>query len=112
MDLDAEENLAMTNEAYKAWLDAMPIEDVRSRIERLELKLSDLRVFERMYAVRQPGGEAASVPIGEEASAEPSGEASAEPSGAEAPSEPADHHEASAESTEEEASPESGSQPT
>jgi hypothetical protein len=96
--------MAMTNEAYKAWLDRMPIEDVRSRIERLEQKLSDLRVFERMYAVRQPGGEAASEPIGEEASAEPIG--------AEAPSEPPDHDEASAESSEEEASPESGSQPT
>ena len=93
----------MTNEAYKAWLDRMPIEDVRSRIERLEQKLSDLRVFERVYAVRQPGEEAASEPISEEASSEPTAEeASAEPISAEDASEPAV----------EEASPESGSQPT
>jgi hypothetical protein len=60
MDLDAEENVAMTNEAYKAWLDAMPIDDVHQSIERLEHKLSNLRIVERLYAERQPGGEAAS----------------------------------------------------
>jgi hypothetical protein len=92
--------MAMTNEAYKAWLDAMPIDDVRRKIERLEQKLSDLRVFERVYVVRQPGEEAASEPISEEASSEPTGEqASAEPASAEDASEPAVG----------EASPESGS---
>lgn len=45
---------AMGSAAYKAWLDAMPIDDVRSKIHRLEQKLSDLRVLERLYAVRQP----------------------------------------------------------
>jgi hypothetical protein len=48
----------MTNEAYKA--DAMPIDDVHESIERLEHKLSNLRIVERLYAERQPGGEAAS----------------------------------------------------
>jgi hypothetical protein len=43
----------MTHESYKAWLDAMPIEDVRRRIERLERKLSDLQVLERLYEERQ-----------------------------------------------------------
>lgn len=45
----------MTNESYKAWLDAMPIDDVRRRIERLERKLSDLHVLERLYAERHGG---------------------------------------------------------
>ena len=49
----------MTNEAYKAWLDAMPIDDVHESIERLEHKLSNLRTVERLYTERQPGGEAA-----------------------------------------------------
>jgi hypothetical protein len=47
--LDFEEKTAMTHESYKAWLDAMPIDDVRRRIERLEHKLSDLRVLERLH---------------------------------------------------------------
>ena len=85
----------MTNEAYKAWLDAMPIDDVRRRIERLEHKLSDLRVLERLHAERQPAGP----------------ETSAEPAGPEVPSEPAGP-ETSAEPAVEDASPESGSQPT
>jgi hypothetical protein len=42
----------MTHDSYKAWIDAMPIEDVRRRIERLERKLSDLQVLERLYADR------------------------------------------------------------
>ena len=42
----------MNNEALKAWLDAMPIDDVRRRIERLEAKLADLRVLERIYEDR------------------------------------------------------------
>ena len=49
----------MTNEAYKAWLDAMPIDDVHESIERLEHKLSNLRIVERLYTERLPGGEAA-----------------------------------------------------
>jgi hypothetical protein len=93
VDLDAEENMAMTNEAYKAWLDAMPIDDVHHSIERLEHKLSDLRVLERLSAERQPGGE---LPPSEPAEAEASSEY------AEPPSEP----------TGEGASPESGSEPT
>jgi hypothetical protein len=39
----------MTHESYKAWIDEMPIDDVRRRIERLERKLSDLHVLERLY---------------------------------------------------------------
>jgi len=50
----------MTNEAYKAWIDSMPIDDVRRRIERLEHKLADLHVLERLYTDRQPSDEAAS----------------------------------------------------
>jgi len=72
------ENMAMTNEAYKAWLDAMPIEDVHDRIERLERKLSDLRVLERLYAERHPASDAAPEPANAEASPEqeaPSGPA-------------------------------------
>ena len=42
----------MSNEALKAWLDAMPIEEVRRKIERLESKLADLRVLERLYTER------------------------------------------------------------
>ena len=84
---------AMPNEAYKTWLDAMPIDDVRRKIERLEHKLSDLRVVERLYAERQPGPETVQL-TGQETSPEPTD--------AEASSEPAV----------EEASPESGSQPT
>jgi len=76
IDLDAEENMAMKHESYKAWLDAMPIDDVRDSIERLEHKLSDLRVVERLHAERQHG-EAASEPEDAEAS-----------SGPETPSEP------------------------
>jgi hypothetical protein len=96
--------MAMTNEAYKAWLDAMPIDDVRRRIERLEHKLSDLRVLERLHAERQPAGP--------ETSAEPAGpEVPSEPAGPEVPSEPAGP-ETSAEPAVEDASPESGSQPT
>jgi hypothetical protein len=62
--------MAMKHEPYKAWLDAMPIDDVRHSIERLEHKLSDLRVLERLHAERQPGGEATSEPGDAEASSE------------------------------------------
>jgi hypothetical protein len=61
----------MTNEAYKAWLDAMPIDDVHESIERLEHKLSNLRIVERLYAERQPGGEAASESADADALSEP-----------------------------------------
>ncbi len=47
----------MTHESYKAWLDEMPIDDVRRRIERLEKKLWDLNVLERLYNERRGGGE-------------------------------------------------------
>jgi hypothetical protein len=70
IDLDEEENMAMKHESYKAWLDAMPIDDVRDSIERLEHKLSDLRVVERLHAERQPGDEAASETADGEASSE------------------------------------------
>ena len=42
----------MNNEALKSWLDAMPIDEVRRKIARLEAKLADLRVLERIYAER------------------------------------------------------------
>ena len=71
----------MTGEAYTAWLDAMPIDEVRERIEVLELQLSDLRVLERLFAVRSAGAD---------------GEPWPDPSGAEA-SQPADSDHASSE---------------
>ena len=49
----------MTNESLKAWIDAMPIDDVRRRIERLERKLSDLHVLERIHSERHGEEEAA-----------------------------------------------------
>jgi hypothetical protein len=70
----------MNNEALKAWLDAMPIDDVRRRIERLEAKLADLRVLERIYDDRHGG---ASEPAAE-AAPEPAAETASEP-----PDEPA-----------------------
>ncbi len=48
----------MTSEALKAWLDAMPIDDVRRKIERLEAKLADLRVLERLHDGRPAAPEA------------------------------------------------------
>jgi hypothetical protein len=65
----------MTNDSFKAWLDAMPIDDVRRRIERLERKLSDLHVLERIHADRHGDDEPAEQP--EEAT--PSAEASPQP---------------------------------
>jgi hypothetical protein len=47
----------MSNDSYKAWIDAMPIDDVRRRIERIERKLSDLQTLERLYADRHGGGD-------------------------------------------------------
>jgi hypothetical protein len=57
----------------------MPIDDVHRKTERLEHKLTDLRVLERLYAERQPAGEAAQEASDAEASSEQ-----------ETPSEPAD----------------------
>ena len=92
----------MTHDAYKAWLDAMPIDDVQRKIERLEHKVSDLRVFERVYAERHPSGpHAASEPTRQQTWSQPTG--------AEASAEPAGEEEASSEPTVEEASAESGS---
>jgi hypothetical protein len=48
----------MTHESYKAWLEEMPIDDVRRKIGRLERKLADLQVLERLYGERHGGGEA------------------------------------------------------
>ncbi len=44
----------MNNEALKAWLDAMRINDVRRRLERLETTLADPRVRERIEDRRGP----------------------------------------------------------
>jgi hypothetical protein len=90
------ETTDMTGEAFKAWLDTMPIDDVRDRIEDLELQLADLRVLERLYALR--GAVVASEPIGHGASGadgepwpEPGGGEPPDPAGGErAWSEPAD----------------------
>jgi hypothetical protein len=51
----------MTHESYKAWIDEMPIDDVRRRIERLERKLSDLHVLEPAEPQGQ-GGEQGAAP--------------------------------------------------
>jgi hypothetical protein len=48
----------MRSESYKAWIDAMPIDDVRQKIERLERKLADLHVLERLYEDRNGATEA------------------------------------------------------
>jgi hypothetical protein len=42
----------MSNDALKAWLDSMPIDEVRHKVERLEAKLADLRMLERLYEER------------------------------------------------------------
>lgn len=47
----------MSGETYKTWIDSMPIDDVRSRIERLQQKLADLQVLERLYSDRHVGAE-------------------------------------------------------
>jgi hypothetical protein len=44
----------MTDENYKAWLDAMPIDGVRHKIERIERKLADLQLLVRLYEERHP----------------------------------------------------------
>jgi hypothetical protein len=55
----------MNSDSYKAWIDAMPVDDVRRRIERLERKLSDLHVLERLHADRQ-GAQGEEPPAGDE----------------------------------------------
>jgi len=55
----------MNNEALKAWLDAIRIDDVRQRLERLETKLADPRVLERIEDRRGPAGERPSEPAAE-----------------------------------------------
>jgi hypothetical protein len=67
--------MSMNKEAFKAWLDAMPIDDVRRKIDRLETKLADLRVLDRIYSERrESAGEpsAGESSAGESAAGEPS----------------------------------------
>ena len=66
----------MSGESYKAWVDAMPIDDVRERIERFERKLSDLRVLERLYDERN--GDRDSEPASEHGGGWSAGEGSPE----------------------------------
>jgi len=80
----------MSSESLKSWLDAMPIDDVRRKIERLEAKLADLRVLERIYGERHAatGASAAaeeSAPAAEESA--PAAEESAPAAEDAAPSE-------------------------
>ncbi len=44
----------MTEDSLGTWLDAMPVDDVRLRIEQIEQELSDLRALERLHERRQP----------------------------------------------------------
>ena len=78
------------NDAFKAWLDAMPIDDVRGRIERLERKLSDLRVIERLYSERHTdaGSQTTPEPAGHETLSQPYGGESTELTGTDDASEP------------------------
>jgi hypothetical protein len=55
----------MNNEALKAWLDAIRIDDVRRRLERLEAKLADPRVLEPIEDYRGPAAEPPTEPAGE-----------------------------------------------
>jgi hypothetical protein len=88
------ERIAMTYESYKAWLDEMPIDDVRRRIERLEKKLWDLHVLERLYDERRSSGEdaAAAGESGEPGEAQVEGEPG-EPAETGEPSEGHEHGE-------------------
>jgi hypothetical protein len=74
--------MSMNKEAFKAWLDAMPIDDVRRKIDRLETKLADLRVLDRIYSERREsaGEPAAGEPSATEhpAGEQPDGEAGGE----------------------------------
>ena len=60
----------MNNDSYKAWIDSMPIDDVRRRIERLERKLSDMHMLERLYADRSGESSAESTPEPQEGATE------------------------------------------
>ena len=60
----------MPNEAYKTWLDAMPIDDIHASIKRLEHELSDLRALEQLHAERQARVEGAPETADPEASSE------------------------------------------
>ena len=73
----------MTHESYKAWLDEMPIADVRRKIDRLEKKLWDLHVLERMYDERRGGEEEAAPPERGEGEGEGAGGSHAEGGSAE-----------------------------
>jgi hypothetical protein len=68
--------MSMNSEGFKAWLDAMPIDDVRRKIERLEAKIADLRVLERIYADRHESP--AAQPEGEAGGGQPEGEGGGE----------------------------------
>ena len=63
----------MTHDSYKTWIDAMPIEDVRRRIERLERKIADMRMLERLYEERH-GGDNGVENGGEDAAQQPHAE--------------------------------------
>jgi hypothetical protein len=89
----------MRSESYKAWIDAMPIDDVRQKIERLERKLADLHVLERLYEDRNGSSETAP-------EAEGAGEESAEAEASESSSEETTEAEADESSGEE--TPEGG----
>ena len=67
----------MNNEALKSWLDAMPIDDVRRKIARLEAKLADLRVLERIYTERQEPQDATPAAEAEQAAPAAEGEQAA-----------------------------------
>jgi hypothetical protein len=72
----------MTHDSYKTWLDEMPIDDVLMRIERLERKLADLQVLERLYADHHTGDESVSEevhPVEGESQPHGEGEAGEEP---------------------------------
>ena len=55
----------MDKKALKAWLEAIRIDDVRRRIERLETMLADPLVFERIEECRDPAGDSPAKPAGE-----------------------------------------------
>jgi hypothetical protein len=64
----------MSYDSYKAWIDAMPIDEVRRKIERLERKLADMQVLERLYSDRHGEGAAGGEGEGEgEEQAPPAG---------------------------------------
>jgi hypothetical protein len=69
----------MTDESLKGWLEAMPIDEVCRKIERLERRLSKLRALERIYSDHLhdvvPGADAGEVAEGREegVAAEPGG---------------------------------------